>query len=161
MNRSGNWAFMRRMTLVRPDGMTYLDRLRIIQTPWFAIYLHRIDAPDPGIDLHDHPWPFWSFILRGGYDEWRAKARTFDSPIGVQRRLSTEVRNRFHFAPSINRMGLGEAHTIRHVYRVPTWTLMFVGRRSREWGFYADNRWYDHTSYEALGRRELSRRTKG
>lgn len=157
MNRSGNWAFMKRMTLERPDGTIYLARLRIVQTPWFAVYLHRIEGPDPGIDLHDHPWPFVSFILRGGYREQRARVWRGRNHAST----SVRVMPREHRAPGINRMHLNEAHTISQVFRVPTWTLMFVGRRSRQWGFFTPEGWYEHTAYEALGRRELSRRTKG
>jgi hypothetical protein len=63
--RSPRWAFMRRFRLTTAEGDTYLDRLRVVQTPWFGIYLHRLGTPDPGLDLHDHPWPFVSIILVG------------------------------------------------------------------------------------------------
>lgn len=103
------------------DG-NYLTRWRIVQTPWFGILLHRFDGPDPRLTLHDHPWPFLSFVLRGGYVERRLDPMTMR--VDEQR----VVR-------SVNRMRLIDAHAIRRLLRQPTWTLMFVGRRVRTWGY--------------------------
>ena len=58
-----------------PDAPIYLRR-------WFIyprkpkdlamvprVYLHRFYTGDNVRDLHDHPWPFTSLILKGGYWE--------------------------------------------------------------------------------------------
>src|SRR3954449_5709224 len=75
--RSPKWAFMERFEVPDYDGDgNYLTRLRIVQTPWFGVYLHRFDGPDPRPTLHDHPWPFLSFVLRGGYTERRLNPAT-------------------------------------------------------------------------------------
>ena len=121
--RSARWAFMERFEVPDYDSDgNYLTRLRIVQTPWFGIYLHRFDAPDPRPTLHDHPWPFVSFVLRGGY---------------VERRLDPMTRevNERHRVSFVNRMRTHDAHAIVHLFRVPTWTLMLVGRRVRTWGY--------------------------
>lgn len=57
----------RKLDLIH-DGRTFLRR-RGVDARLFGVLLHRIDAPDPGLDLHDHPWPFVSIVLRGGYTE--------------------------------------------------------------------------------------------
>lgn len=56
-NRSPMWAFMERFVIPNLDdpSETYLTRWRIVQTPWFAIFLHRMDGPDSRPTLHDHP----------------------------------------------------------------------------------------------------------
>ena len=67
-NRSARWAFMEKFEVPdydRPER-NYLTRWRLIQTPWFGIYLHRFDGPDPRETLHDHPWPFVSVVLSFG-----------------------------------------------------------------------------------------------
>lgn len=104
------------------DDGNYLTRWRLIQTPWFGIYLHRFDGPDPRMTLHDHPWRFVSFVLRGGY---------------IERRLdpATMAVNESHVVRGVNTMGLQDAHAILRLLRVPSWTLMFVGRRVRTWGY--------------------------
>jgi hypothetical protein len=45
---SVRWAFMEKFEVPNLDDPTetYLTRWRIIQTPLFAIYLHRFDGPD-------------------------------------------------------------------------------------------------------------------
>jgi hypothetical protein len=104
----------------RPER-NYLTRWRIVQTPWAAIYLHRMDGPDPRPTLHDHPWRFLSIVLRGGYVERRR------DPVDLAVRART-VRH-------VNVMGLQDAHSIRELLRVPTWTLLLVGPRVRTWGY--------------------------
>jgi hypothetical protein len=138
------------MTLRRFDGVAFLDRLRIVQTPWFGVYLHRMDGPDPGRHLHDHPWPFVSIVLRGGYREWR-----FDTRVAAVAALV--AREYPKAAPgydshrrqwSIARMRPDECHSIYSLDRSPTWTLMFVGRRFRNWGFYTPDGWMPHGRYD-------------
>lgn len=104
------------------DDDDYLTRLRIVQTPWFGVYLHRFDGPDPRPTLHDHPWRFLSIVLRGGYVERRL------DPLDMT--VDEDHRVRF-----VNRMRLCDAHSIMRLTRVPTWTLMLVGRRVRTWGY--------------------------
>lgn len=130
--RSARWAFMERFVVPDYDSdYDYLVRWRVIQTPWFGIYLHRFDTPDPRPTLHDHPWPFVSFVLRGGYSEVAASRKMAlrihggqDWPYGLHRRVRW-----------VNVKRTGEFHWISHLRRVPTWTLMFVGRRQRTWGY--------------------------
>lgn len=161
MNRSGNWAFMEPMELVRPDGTRYLARMRIVQTPWFALYFHAMEAPDPGLDLHDHPWPFISWVLRGGYTEIRADTREAGRVFSDAAMSIPSARQNHRRWMSMKLFRMDEAHTIYRLDKSPTWTLMLVGRRRRQWGFYTPDGWFEHTAYEALGRRELSRRTRG
>lgn len=67
--------------LTNADGTPYMDRfwlLRIGRTgvdsygqprPWIALRVHHIRSSDQGELFHDHPWPFFSWIMRGGYFE--------------------------------------------------------------------------------------------
>ena len=122
-NRSPNWAFMESFTVPHYDDpkQTYLWRLRIVQTPLFGIYLHRLGTPDPRDTLHDHPWPFLSLVLRGGYTEFVRGRTTYAEPRRVR---------------VLNVKRLRDAHWISELDRTPTWTLMFVGRRQRVWGYW-------------------------
>lgn len=121
--RSPRWAFMETFKVPQYDGDDdYLTRLRIVQTPWFGLYLHRFDGPDPRPTLHDHPWPFLSFVLRGGYVERRLNTLT----------MKVDENHRVRF---VNRMPTHGAHAIMRLTRSPTWTLMVVGRRVRTWGY--------------------------
>ncbi len=119
-NRSPRWAFMERFEIPDLDvpERNYLTRWRLVQTPWFGIYLHRMDGPDSRPTLHDHPWPFVSFVLRGGYDE----VQKYTLPTGR----------------AVNRVNVKRATDLHYIWRLhrdPTWTLMLVGRRRRDWGY--------------------------
>lgn len=125
-NRSPRWAFMQKFEVPDYDHpeRNYLTRWRIVQTPWFGLYLHRMDGPDPRPTLHDHPWSFLSVVLRGGYYEHRLDPMT----LKVERRWVTRF----------NRMRPSDAHFIKALRRVPTWTFVVVGRRVRTWGYFED-----------------------
>lgn len=43
---SARWAVLRRMVLRRADGIAYLDRIRLVQTPWFGMHLHLVYQED-------------------------------------------------------------------------------------------------------------------
>lgn len=123
--RARRWAIWHhQFDLVRAeDGVRYLRRHWIIKTPLGGIILHRMDGPDARDTLHDHPWTFVSIVLRGGYVERRLRPRTYD----VDER---------HVVRRVNRLRVGvDAHSIRELMRVPTWTLLLVGPVRRTWGF--------------------------
>ncbi len=121
-NNSPKWAFMEgfRVPDIEDPTKDYLWRLRLIQTPWFGIYLHKLCGPDARSELHDHPWSFISFVLRGGYTEF------VPGPYYAQSRYVKRV-NVKRFNKSY--------HWIAELDRTPTWTLVFVGRRRRVWGY--------------------------
>jgi hypothetical protein len=64
------FTFFKKTIIERDDGIAYLIRVTLISIgKWFSIKLHNILQSDDAC-LHDHPWPFISIILRGGYYEW-------------------------------------------------------------------------------------------
>lgn len=118
------WTIWDRFEIPDYDGDgNYLTRWRVVQTPYFSLLLHRFDGPDPRTTLHDHPWPFISFVLRGGYVERRLDPKTM-------------VVDPARFVNRLNIMPVGGAHAITRLLRTPTWTLMVVGRRRRTWGYW-------------------------
>lgn len=114
----------------------FLDQLRLIQTPWFGVYIHVIHRPDEP-DPHDHPWWFASLILDGGYQELvypdkRDPARFF-----------SRTRTRF----SLGHVSLRSAHRITLTYG-PVWTLVLTGPQKNEWGFYPGGRFVPWREYQ-------------
>jgi len=130
---SPRWAFMQPFDIYAKDnsGAVYLHRLRIVQTPFFAIYLHDINLPDSDRDPHDHPWTFWSIVLRGGYTErvWRVTPG--------QRRMIDPVKHQTWRRFSAHKMGFNQAHMIDTI-EPGTKTLIITGPRRKSWGFYPD-----------------------
>ncbi len=127
-SRSPRWAFMSKLVIRRQPGEDYLTRWRIVQTPWFAVFLHKIETPDGDAHLHDHPWSFISVILKGGYGEDFKETR------------GTPEVYRGHGRWSVRRMDRYGWHQIVRLYKVPTWTLILTGPRRAEWGFLVDGK---------------------
>lgn len=130
---------------VGADGDPYLDRLRIIQTPLFGVYLHHIHRADRERDPHDHPWSFASLVLAGSYEElvWPDKRQR--DPIKPPMCVLRE-RGRW----SLRSIGLGSAHIITEV-RGPLWTLVLTGPKRAEWGFWTHAGFVPWREYQYAG----------
>lgn len=129
----------RRLTLRRADGRVYLNRWGIGHDRIGGVLLHRMDAPDPGKDLHDHPWWFCSIIVSGGYRELRAPIRCPQAKVGVLRRPG-----------SVRTMRLDECHIITDLWRRDrSWSLVIKGPRRRGLGFYPSSGYMPEAQYDA------------
>jgi len=75
---------------VRVGGELFLDRLRVVQVPWFAVLLTRIYADDLDRDPHNHSRAFVTFIVSGGYAErvWNTSRVTGEGHVREHRRFS-------------------------------------------------------------------------
>jgi hypothetical protein len=137
------WAFLKWADIESAiyPGYVYLRRLRIFQTPWFALYLHFIYEPDLDRDPHDHPCNFWSLIVRGGYKE-RVYKWLHDHD-------HTPTHNRWN-RWTLHYMPVAWAHQITDL--VPgTITLCWFGRRSRRWGFWTSAGFVPSEDYARTG----------
>lgn len=135
------WNFMTWADI--PDASNpervYLRRLRILQTPWFALYLHFIFLSDEDRDPHDHPFVFWSWILRGGYTE-----RLWDLVPGAYRSIECRYKTWRRF--SLHKMPLRHGHMIDYL-KPGTITLVFCGPKTKGWGFYPETGYVPWQSY--------------
>lgn len=114
-------------------GVQYLFRIRLIDTPRFGVYLHHITGLDPQPIPHDHPWPFKSLVLSGGYSEQVFAPRSPFLVMGGERCL---VKTNYWGRGSVHRMGSSlVAHRITG-FKPNTWTLILRGRRDKDWGFW-------------------------
>lgn len=136
--RSPRWGINMTMLIPCRSGEPYLFRRRLIQTPWFGVYLHDIFEPDAQPDPHDHPWTFWSFVLRGTYVEQLHHIPWVDH---TQYRVQTWKRW------SLHKMNRETAHRITHA-TPGLKTLIFVGKRQRDWGFFTSWGWIPWQEYE-------------
>lgn len=104
-------------------GDLYFDRFYIFRSEKFAILLHKFYSSDRF--LHCHPWPNFSFVLAGGYDEER-----FDDTVRTYKPGQFAFRQAevFHRISKIHKPGL-------------TWSLFITGSRTRSWGQIRDGKW--------------------
>jgi hypothetical protein len=138
--RSPRWAFLKKMVIPCQGGEVYLVRYRLIDTPWFGVYLHDIQEPDHDYDPHDHPWNFISVILRGGYIEkvW---------PMPWVHLGAGSYRRRW-LRWSWLAMDTCLAHRIEEV-QPGTWSLILRGKRTRVWGFHTQGGFVPWMEYKA------------
>jgi hypothetical protein len=129
------WAILQPHT-VKINGQYMLKRLKIIQTPWFAILLTKIYKPDSERYPHSHYRPAISWILSGGYTE-----RIYRNPQDLSAyNIKRHVRWSFHTIPA------EQAHSIRRVDK-PLWTLLFAGPVTGEFVFWTPDGKVDYTEY--------------
>jgi hypothetical protein len=133
-----------RVIMDRQSNEPYLERYYVFlkDRTWFPfnIFVHKFLKSDPD-HLHDHPWPYFTLILKGGYYEW---VPYYDK----DNKKMTEIckwRGPGHFrickATSYHRIDLNPA--------VTAWTLFIPGPQKREWGFLVRNKWIHNNDYLA------------
>ena len=120
---------------VHVAGRLFIDRLRVIQCPWFAVLLTRIHSADIGRDPHNHSRGFWTFILSGGYTE--RLCRTSSPGVTWTRR---------HRRFSLKHMPVGWAHQITRIDG-PLRTLVFAGRHHGTFHFWTPDGPVDWRDY--------------
>jgi hypothetical protein len=115
-------------------GEPYLKRHTLLDLPFLRIHVHKIMQSDSERELHDHPWNFWSLILKGWYQEHLTHGRSLFRGPGSLRYVS---------APTLHRLEL--------VGGEPVWTLVICGRKRRKWGFQTSEGWVYWKDFERLG----------
>lgn len=125
--------------IVSKQGQVHFRRYRLIQTPWFAIYIHQILESDKDTDMHDHPWNFTSLILSGSYYESYKIAPDFQS-----------IHNKVYFVGDVIKHKAEDVHKIT-IQTPEVWTLVFTSGRVRDWGYRLKyDSWIGHKEYRIL-----------
>jgi len=129
--------------IYRGDGKEYLIRYTLFWSPWFKIRIHHIKADDDDC-LHDHPWDFVSFILKGGYWEHYDPIMLAHPPgLAVARKSKWFGPGKILYRPACWR------HKLKLPYKKTCWTLVFMFRVKRLWGFWTRNGFIPHYDYDS------------
>ena len=128
MKRLGRY----RVIMDRTDNEPYLERYYVFlkdrKTFPFNIFIHKFLKSDPD-DLHDHPWGYFTLILRGGYWEYTPKGKFWRGP----------GHFRVNSAKSLHRIEVESGIT--------AWTMFIPFVKKREWGFIKKGKWIQHEQY--------------
>jgi hypothetical protein len=134
----------KRIIMDRESNEPYLERYYIFlkDRKWFPfnIFLHKFLKSDPD-DVHDHPWPYATLILRGGYWEWIPQFNSQGLKIGEYQVWRSPGSFRICGATSYHRIELDPA--------IECWTMFMPGPQKREWGFLVNNKWIHNDEYIA------------
>jgi hypothetical protein len=132
----------KRIIMDRVSDEPYLERyylfLKERDSFPFNIFLHKFLKGDPD-DLHDHPWPYVTLILKGGYHEWVPEFNDQGEKIGEIRHWRGPGHFRVSPADSYHRIELESG--------VTCWTLFMPGPHRKEWGFDVDGKWVKWDDY--------------
>lgn len=134
----------KRIVMDRVNDEPYLERYYLFlkdrkKFP-FNIFLHRFLKSDPD-DLHDHPWPYATIIVKGGYWEWTPVLDRQGKKIAEFQRWRGPGHFRFCNANSFHRIELDP--------NVDCWTVFMPGPQQRDWGFMQKGQWVQHEQYLA------------
>jgi hypothetical protein len=131
-----------RIILDRQSNEPLLERYYVFlkDRTWFPfnIFVHKFLKSDPD-DVHDHPWPYATLILKGGYYEWIPQ---FDK----QGNKFSEIAV-WRGPGSFRVCGANSYHRIELDPSVDCWTLFMPGPQKREWGFLVNNQWVHNEQY--------------
>jgi quercetin dioxygenase-like cupin family protein len=117
--------------IARADGVPYLERFHLVQSPALGVRFHHFRTDDPA-HLHDHPWDSVSLLLAGRVREHTATGLVVWHP----GELVTRPAEQAHRLELVD----GEA-----------WTYFTTGPLLRRWGFHVDGRWVHWRDYPGAG----------
>lgn len=132
----------KRIVLDRQSKEPYLERYYVFlkdrkRFP-FNVFIHKFLKSDPD-DVHDHPWPYATLILKGGYYEWTPNFDSQGTKISETRHWRGPGHVRFCRATSYHRIELAPG--------IECWTMFMPGPQRREWGFLVQDKWIHNDNY--------------
>ena len=132
----------KRIVMDRVNDEPYLERYYLFLKDRkhfpFNVFLHKFLKSDPD-DVHDHPWPYATLILKGGYYEWLPQFNSKGAKI-------SEIAV-WRGPGSFRVCGASSYHRIELDPDVECWTLFMPGPQLREWGFLHKGEWIQHEQY--------------
>jgi len=132
----------KRIVMDRVEDQPYLERYYVFlkdrkRFP-FNVFLHHFLRSDPD-DVHDHPWGYFTIILKGGYWEWTPIFNTQGKQIAQT--CAWRGPGHFRFSPARS------FHRIELDPEVDCWTLFCPGPQKRDWGFMVRGQWIQWQQY--------------
>ena len=131
-----------RIILDRRSSEPLLERYYVFlkDRTWFPfnIFVHKFCKSDPD-DVHDHPWPYFTLILKGGYYEWIPQFDKHGNKFGELAHWRKPGHFRICSSKSYHRIELDPD--------VTCWSLFMPGAKQREWGFLVKNKWIHNEEY--------------
>ena len=145
----------RRRYEIGREGRAYLTRWVIWGSRFSGngskVYLHYFWQSDEEAALHDHPWPFWSLVLWGGYFEVTRVLHPEHVGVFIDQRKYAKDRNGFWmhwnwYGPlSLLKRDAKWQHRVALSYKIrhPI-TLVWCGPKERSWGWWCKQGFVPH-----------------
>lgn len=132
----------------------YLVRFTFLRTPWFQILFHKFLISDDDC-LHDHPWPFITVLLWGGYYEWSVLEQQTTKSLLKTRNLILTKRGyneethlkRHYKAGSILYRPAKYRHRVELIQGKNAYSMVITKKPTRGWGFWTKMGYIPHKDY--------------
>jgi hypothetical protein len=154
---ANNEAYLIRYFIWKPDWLRYIG---INPKKAGRIYLHHILRSDHDRALHCHPWSFLSVVLKGGYREYthledvskfagkvlprRVEWKFVNWPLDRRHLYSKDM---FKFGKILFRPAAWR-HRLELEDGKTAWTLVFIGPKVRDWGFWPGGKFCPWKRYD-------------
>lgn len=121
---------------------------RFAHEPRHNVFLHCFHRGDAEPYFHDHPWPFWTLILWGGYWEYTPSSPDEAPAAGPQ-------VGRWYGPLRLLRRPAEWRHRVELPEGRRCWTLIWCGPKVRSWGFWCPRTgylpWREHQANQDAG----------
>jgi hypothetical protein len=151
---ANNEAYLIRYFIWKPDWLHYIG---INPKKAGRIYLHHILRSDHDRANHSHPWSFISVMLKGSYVEYTTGADVYHgAKFTWPRKVKWDFVNwpldrqtvRAEFkAPALIKRPAVWRHRLELREGQTAWTLVFIGPKTNEWGFFPGGKFCHWTKY--------------
>tara|TARA_X000000950_G_scaffold289547_1_gene415402 strand:+ start:8078 stop:8581 length:504 start_codon:yes stop_codon:yes gene_type:complete len=122
-DRTGNIPYLVRWYIFLKDRKSFP----------FNITMHKVLVSDEP-QLHDHPWDWGALILKGGYWEHTPEGKFWRGPGSI----------RFRKAEDLHWLELAKD---KDGNNIPCWSLFYMAKKRKDWGFMVDGNWVQHELY--------------
>jgi hypothetical protein len=119
----------------RDDGAHYLKRWTILNLYFIKFRVHHILLSDYDC-VHDHPWWFITWIIKGGYFEKQPISQIKDMHKYGAFWHKTGFITSWHPSGSVLFRDAKFQHSIELYHGKTAWTFVIMGRTKRLWGFW-------------------------
>lgn len=140
----------------------YLIRYYVIQNRWFNVFIHQFLRSDRD-DLHDHPWDFVTYLVRGAYTEnkwsddfqWVESIRRHNYIYNDYMRPVRLKKNTLVFRRATDQHQVVVDEDLKEKDKDKAALTLFIsGPTKREWGFIrkenSKRTWIDWRTYLGL-----------
>ena len=124
-----------------PQKSAYLVRYILFKSKYTSIYIHRFLRSDDD-SPHDHPWPFLTYVVTGGYYEYlydtsvsKHENNQYTSYWNYKYDFRYPGSIAFRKPTDIHRVFVMEEYSIIERHKAPL-TICLIGPRIRRWGFW-------------------------
>lgn len=118
------------------ERRVYMDRFYLWRCKWFSIRFHKLLISDMDRHLHDHPWNWFTIMIKGSYIETTARGE----------KTVKAGRVNGHKARTAHKLTLLTSEV---------WTIFVTGGKFREWGFHTEDGWVFHKDYLGEGKETM------